>query len=197
MDGHLLRFDKKKTYCFLDCETENLCLSREHNLPWQIGMIKVKGDKMIDSKDFYVGWERELHVSKEAARITRFSPTKYKEKALPAEEVFPTIKDWLENCDHIIGHNFLGFDLYLIKGYYEFMGEDYTPLTEKIIDTMCVARAIKLGLRLRSNESLLAWQYKTLGVRKKGMRSSLTALGKEYKIDHDYGHLHDAIVDLG
>jgi len=196
MDGHLLRFDKDKTYCLIDCETENLCLNREHNLPWQIGMIKVKGEKIIDTKDFYVKWERDLNVSREAARITRFSPTRYKKQALPAEEVFPTVKDWLESSDHIVGHNLLGFDLYLIKGYYEYMGENYSPLTEKIIDTMCLARGIKLGLRLRSDESLLAYQYKVLHTRKKGIRTSLTALGKEYKIDHDYDHLHDAIVDL-
>ena len=52
MDDHLLRFQEDTEYVFLDCETENLCLNREHNLPWQIGMIKMRGNKKIaEAKD--------------------------------------------------------------------------------------------------------------------------------------------------
>ena len=40
MDGHLIRFDEDKTFVFIDCETENLCLNSFNNLPWQIAMIK-------------------------------------------------------------------------------------------------------------------------------------------------------------
>tara|TARA_B100001939_G_C16893245_1_gene596413 strand:- start:76 stop:255 length:180 start_codon:yes stop_codon:yes gene_type:complete len=52
MDEHLLRFDKEKEYVFIDCETLNLCLNYCHNLPWQIAMIKAKGDDKFDEKDF-------------------------------------------------------------------------------------------------------------------------------------------------
>ena len=62
MNEHLLRFDKDKTYTFIDCETENLCLNSFHNLPWQIAMIKVKGEQVIDTKNYYVSWDRELGV---------------------------------------------------------------------------------------------------------------------------------------
>ena len=50
MDDHLLRYKEDTEYVFIDCETENLCLNREFNLPWQIGMIKVKGNKKIADK---------------------------------------------------------------------------------------------------------------------------------------------------
>ena len=62
MDEHLLRFKEDTEYVFVDCETENLCLNREQNLPWQIGMVKLKGDKKIAEKDIYVSWERDLRV---------------------------------------------------------------------------------------------------------------------------------------
>ena len=32
--------------------------------------------------------------------------------------------------------------------------------------------------------------------RVKGVKTNLTALGKEYNIDHNYDKLHDALVDL-
>ena len=86
----LLRYDKEKTFVFIDCETFNLCLNFCHNLPWQISMLKVKGDKVIDSKDFYIKWDTHLKISKEAARITRYSQSTVDKKGLPPKEVFPT-----------------------------------------------------------------------------------------------------------
>ena len=111
MDEHLLRFDKNKSFTFIDCETENLCLHPSHNLAWQVGMIKAVGDKKIDEKDLLVKWDRSINVSKDAARITRFSPIKHRENSVHIEELFPTIKDWLDNCDYIVGLNILGFDI--------------------------------------------------------------------------------------
>ena len=196
MDEHLLRFKENASYVLIDCETENLCLHHSNNIPWQIGMIKAKGNKKIDEKDFYIKWDRELSVGKEAARITRFSPTQYKKRAIPYKEVFPTIKDWLENCDYIIGHNILGFDIYLIKDYYEAMGENYHHLMSKIIDTNSLARGIKYGILPKQEENLLSYQYKILHTRRKGVKSSLVALGKEYEIDFDPDKLHEAVYDL-
>ena len=119
MNEVLLRYDKEKVYTFIDCETLNLCLNFSHNLPWQISMLKVKGDDTIDSKNFYIKWKTDLKISKEAARITKYSEAKVQKLGLSPEEVFPTIDDWLQNCDHIVGHNVLGFDIYLIKGFYK------------------------------------------------------------------------------
>ena len=73
MDSHLLRYDKKKTLVFIDCETFNLCLNSCHNLPWQVAMIKLTGDSMFGSKDFLIKWDTHLKIGKEAARITRYS----------------------------------------------------------------------------------------------------------------------------
>ena len=119
MDEHLLRFNEDKTIVFIDCETLNLCLNKCHNLPWQVSMLKVKGGKETAEKDFYIKWNTRLKISEGAARITRFSQSNMNKIGVPPEEVFPTIQDWLDNSDYILGHNILGFDLYLIKDLYE------------------------------------------------------------------------------
>ena len=196
MDEHLLRFDKKKTLVFIDCETLNLCLNKCHNLPWQVSMIKLQGEKELGFKDFYIKWDTHLKISEGAARITRYSQTKMDKKGIAPEEAFPTIQDWLDNCDYIVGHNVLGFDIYLIKDLYEKHGADWKHLTSKFIDTNCLARGIKIGPEYRQGDDLTAWQYRMYHTRKKGVRTNLTALGKEYDIDHDYDKLHDALVDL-
>jgi len=192
----LLRYDKEKTLVLIDCETFNLCLNFAHNLPWQISMLKVRGDKIIDSKDFYIKWDTHLKIGQEAARITRYSPQTMKKRGISPEAAYPTIKDWLDNSDYILGHNILGFDIYLIKGFYEYMGDDYKPLVKKLIDTNCIARGIKTDKIYDKKEDFLEYQYRTVAKRVKGVRTNLTALGKEYGIKHDYANLHNALVDL-
>ena len=196
MDNELLRFNNKKNLVLVDFETENLCLHGEENLPWQAAMIRSVGGEAVDSKNFYVKWHRELKVSKEAARITRFSPTEHKKKALPIEDIFPTMKDWFDSADYILGHNILGFDIYLMRYIYSYMGEDYTPLMPKIIDTNCIAKGIKFGIFYKPEENFLEYQYKIMHTRRKGVRTGLAYLGKEFKIEHDQSKLHDALVDL-
>lgn len=196
MDEHLLRYDKTKNLVFIDCETFNLCLNFCHNLPWQIAMIKTKGDKKIDEKNFYLKWNTDLKISQDAAKITRYDHKKVIKEGYDPKEIFPTIKDWLDHADYIIGHNILGFDVYLIKEYYKYMGCSWRHLINKFIDTNAIARGIKYNTPYSSKENLIEYQYKIYHTKKKNIKSSLTTLGKENGIDHDYEKLHDAINDL-
>jgi DNA polymerase III epsilon subunit-like protein len=196
MDEHLLRYNKNKTFVFIDLETFNLCLNFSHNLPWQIGLIKAKGDFRVDSKNFYIKWDTDLKISDDAARITRYDHKRVQKEGLNIKDAFPTIKDWLDHADYIVGHNILGFDIYLIKELYKTMGCHYEHLLNKIIDTNCIARGIKYGIPYKNDLNLLEYQYKIYHTKKKNVKSSLTALGKENNIEHDYEKLHDAINDL-
>lgn len=197
MREHLLRFDKSKTYVFIDCETFNLCLNKVYNLPWQIAMIKAVAGKKIAEKNFYIKWKTDLKIGDEAARITRYSQKTMDEKGISPEEAFPTIRDWLDNSDWIIAHNMLGFDLYLIKDYYRLNNLDYKHLMPKILDTNSLAKGVKLDIPYKEDEgSLIEYQYRMTNMRKKGVRTNLMALGRDYDIEHDSDKLHDAIVDL-
>ena len=75
-------------------------------------------------------------------------------------------------------------------------GEDYKHLVPKLIDTNCIARGVKMEIPYKPEEDFTEYQYRIVNTRRKGVRSSLTALGKEFNIDHDYDKLHNAIVDL-
>jgi DNA polymerase III epsilon subunit-like protein len=196
MDEHLLRYNKDKKLVFIDCETFNLCLNFCHNLPWQIAMIKVQGDRKIDEKNFYLKWQTELKISQDAARITRYDHKKVQKDGYDPKEIFPTIKDWLDHADYIIGHNTLGFDIYMIKEYYKSMNCNWHHLINKFIDTNAIARGIKYNMPYNPKESLIEYQYKIYHTKRKNVRSSLSVLGKENGIEHDYEKLHDAINDL-
>jgi DNA polymerase III epsilon subunit-like protein len=199
MDKDLLRFDKNKTIVFADYETLNLCLNFCHNFPWQVGMIKVRGNEIIDRKDIYVNYLKfnpNLKISKEAAEVTKYDHAKLLRLGVTQEEAFKEMSEWFDNCDHIIGHNFIGFDLYLTRDWYNLHGRGYQHLLPKLIDTKCLAQGVKLNLPYKPGENFLEYLFKMHHKRVKGVKTRLEILGKEYGIQHDYANLHDAMVDL-
>jgi len=197
MDEHLLRFDKNKTLLFIDCETLNLCLNFCHNIPWQIAMLKCQGDKIIDSKDIYLKWKTDLKISKDAARITRYDPKNIQKNGIDPELFFPTLREWIEKADYIIGHNILGFDLYLLSEYYKFMNLKPYDFISKSIDTNLIYKGIKTSNAFDSKkESLPEYMYKLYHTKVKNVKTNLTAAGKDLDIDHDYNSLHNALSAL-
>jgi DNA polymerase III epsilon subunit-like protein len=205
MDNHLIRFQKKK-FLFLDFETFNVCLSDEFNLPWQVATILVetvednKGriiNRERGRQDLYLKWDTDLKISKEAKIITKYSDSKFKKHCIPEEEAFEIIYSLVEKADYLVGHNFLGFDIYLLRNWYRKHGKNYDNLPYKTLDTFAMAKSVALNHPYKNNEcSLLEFQMKMIGIRKKGIKTNLGALGKSNQIEHDYSKLHDALVDL-
>jgi len=159
-------------------------------------MIETDGTKKTDERDYYIKWDTDFKISEDAARITRYDDNFVQKNGKTLKQTLPTIQKWLDKADYIIGHNILGFDIYLIKELYKLHGKDYKPLVPKIIDTNCIARGIKMDIPYKAGEDFAEYQYRIYNTRRKGIKSNLTSLGKEFGIDHDYENLHNAIVDL-
>lgn len=199
MDGHLLRYNKNVTYALLDLETFNLCLHFCHNRPWQVGLLEVKGDVITGSHDIRVQWKKDaphLSIGEGAAIITRFNQAAHDAVAIDPRDAFKQFWPILESVDYIIMHNGLRFDLYLLKGYAEFMGVPWKFLVPKIIDTKAVAQGIKLGIPYQPKDNFLAYQYRMANDHTKGIKTSLSTLAKEFGIPFDEFKLHDATYDL-
>lgn len=218
MQENLLRFQKQKKFLYLDCETLNLCLNYSFNLPWQIATMEVVDDKIlppthvkvlkeresedyddgivINSNDILIKWKTHLRISQEAAVITRYSQEKVDRFGRDPQEAFDILYPRIESCDYIIGHNTLGFDIYLVYELFKLFNKDPRKLVNKFLDTNCFAKAIKLGLAPAVGEPLINFQYRMQGIRQKGLKTRLEIIAKEYEIEHEYDRLHDALVDL-
>ena len=96
----------------------------------------------------------------------------------------------------IVGHNILGFDVYIHGILRSLCGRlpDYSYL-ERCIDTNCLARGIKNKIKLQE-ENFLAWQYKLLHHRKRGIKTNLKQLLKDYSVEFEEKKLHDALYDI-
>jgi len=198
MNEQILRFDKKQKYLIFDTETEGLNLIKSK--PFQIAWIIAQGDRIIDRQNRYIRWD-DLNVSEGAAKTTRFDINHYNEVAEDPTKLWQEFSKELYNPDYkVVGHNLLGFDVYMIDVWRKLIGLDSDhSYVDRIIDTLSVARAIadvepekpKIDF-----DNFIYWQYKWINNHKRGVRASQAALLKKYKIDHDKNRLHHALYDI-
>jgi hypothetical protein len=159
-------------------------------------MISLQGNNRKEF-NYYIKWPGGIKVSADAARITRYNPKIIEEYGVSPEFALREFHREAMNADIIAGHNFLGFDNYMIGILYRLLDQQPYNITSKILDTFPIAKAIKLNIPFnKESDNFAAWQYRLYHKIKKGLRCSLGALGKEYNIDHDYTTLHDALSDL-
>lgn len=200
MDNFLLRYNKNIRFVLIDCETYNLNLSFEINRPWSIGSIKFIGNNIIEENEITIDWSKvapHLKIGEAAARITRFNLQEHLKVAKQPEEVFNKLYNDMQEADYIMGHNFLRFDLYLLRGYCDYMGKDWKFIVPKIIDTKAIAQGIKMGVPYASKQGdFLEYQYRFANVHVRGIKTSLPTLTKEYGIQTDESKLHGALYDL-
>lgn len=200
MDGHLLRYRSDVTYALIDLETYNLCLNFKQNRPWQVGVLMVKGEEVVEAHDIRIQmpWPDAPHlrIGAGAAKITRFNEDEHSRLAIPYADAFKRFWPLLQKADYVMMHNGLRFDLYLLKGYAELMGVSWKWMMPKIIDTKSVAQGIKTTPYNPQTESYFEYQYKMANSSIKGVKTSLKTLAPEYGVPYDENLAHDAIYDL-
>ena len=195
MKDNLLRFNFSQKYIILDTETEGLNLLRSR--PWQLAWIEAVGKKTVAKHERYIWWP-DLKVSEEAARITGFDYQKYKREAVKPEEVIEEFWPLLENKENkIIGQNILGFDIYMLNSLRKGVGQEACfQYIRRVLDTKALAMAIAKETKSADTDDLIAWQYRWLNYREKGIKTSQAHLLKHYEIPHDPSRLHDALYDI-
>ncbi len=190
----LLRFSDRKIVLF-DFETQRLNLLHD-NLPWQVAWCVTQRGRILSRHSYYLKWPGFV-MSPDAARITRFNPEWVRngddpEFVLDAWESFAMASDE----PLLAGHNVVGFDVPVWQLWRQELGRpvDWSPLS-RTIDSHLLARAYKEGFK-PDRENLLAWQYKVSGAHRKGVKTSLGVMAKEFEIPVDESQQHDACYDL-
>lgn len=193
--SELLRYQNDQKYLLIDTETEGLNLFASR--PWQIAYTICTNKEIGKVNIRYPLWE-DLKVSDEAARITRFNKQNYLSLAEKPEDILKDFEQLLLDPSYtIIGHNLLGFDIYILETLRRLTGRvtDWSYLP-RIVDTLCLSRAYRHNI-VPDLKNFTAWQYKMLTMRMKGkgFGASLGAMAREFKIDYNERLAHDAEYD--
>lgn len=193
MTNSLLRFKRDQKYIVFDFETEGLNL--RYSRPWQLGIIEAQYATVKNSHDIYIDFD-DMNVSKEAAKITNFSLSTYNKRKKNKEKVLDFFDKFVYDPNYLlIGHNVLGFDIYIHNVLRQACGKvtDYS-YTDRIIDTNCLSKAYRMGLKTVDGNRTL-WQYKLNNYIKRGMKTRQEIMLKEFDIEFEKDKLHDAIYD--
>ena len=195
--SNLLRYQDDQKYCIFDFETSGLNLY--HSLPWQLSYA-ICTNKTIEKTVTRYPFYKNLKVSDEAARITRFDKKHY---LGVAEDPVLILKDFediaMDSSIKPLGHNICGFDAYIWQTMRRLQGKstDWSFIS-RMIDTLALSRAYRNNIT-PDLTNFTAWQYKILnmpGSRKKGMGASLGAMAREFQIPYDEQFAHDASYDI-
>ena len=69
-------------------------------------------------------------------------------------------------------------------------------LLPKFLDTNFIAKGAIMGLEYDPKESFMEYQFRMYHTRKKGVKTNLKQLLKDYEIPFEENRLHEAIYDL-
>lgn len=190
----LLRYSDVTLLPF-DFESQRLNVCHD-NLPFQLSWLVAKRNRILETHNHYLHWENFV-MSPDAAMITRFDPRWVKNGDDPTMVLDKWETQALGTNTLLIGSNILSFDCPLWNLWRRHMGRPATwAMLPQVIDIHLLARAFKLGIK-PDRENLLAWQYKVNNNPVKGVKTGLSTMATEFKIDFDPNRLHEAEYDLG
>lgn len=189
----LLRFDRERRYMAWDLETTGLNLGFAQ--PFQISYVIFTMDKILERHNFFIQWDN-LRMSKGAAEVTRFNFEDYQRRAIDGKAVLESFDAYLYSPDiWNIGQNLLGYDSMIHAAWRRNLGkkEDFS-YQARLFDTVALGKAFKKGMKPDTSD-LLAWQYRMLSYREKGLKVNLAQLGRDLEVKFDESRLHDSEID--
>ena len=142
--------------------------------------MNAKVKKLSKNIIAFIKWD-DLNVSPDAARVTGFDRDYYESVAEDPMVVWKDFEKALYGNNIVLGHNILGYDIYILGVWLRKMGIriSYENFIGELLDTNILAKAIAKGDKNPGNE-LLAWQMRYLHFRERGLKNksetSITAL---------------------
>lgn len=196
-----LKYNNDQKYIVIDGESCNLNLGLIDNKAWQWGLLECKGKNIINEHNILINWP-EINVSPEAAVVTRFDHAKVKREGIDPKKALDIVDSFIYNPEYLIlFHNGLGFDIFLHNLHRKNLGieTDYSYLP-RCLDTNALAKGIKKNFKWDKNCDFITYQWRLVNFNERGLKTNLTALGKENNIGEaegiDYMNLHDATADV-
>lgn len=197
--GDLTRFLDRQKYICLDTESNGL--NTYHSLPWELSYsIATLSTDIISSRTDLIRYPN-FRISEEAARINHFNRETYDTISQDPREVWDRFATLLYDPEYrILGHNLLGFDVYMINVLRKHLGmrPDYS-FVSRIVDTLALSKAYKRVIvpDVKSPLTFQSWQYRMIDFRlPRGVKTNLGVMCKELGIEFDETLAHGSGYDI-
>jgi DNA polymerase III alpha subunit (gram-positive type) len=190
-----LFFKKNQKYIIFDTETEGLNLVS--NRPFQLSWIVCDINKIYEEHNKYIFW-KDLKISEDAKRVTKFNYEYYKKNSIDPLEVYKEFSKYaFDESNILICQNIFNFDCYIIKNLQIATNNniDYSYLNRSI-DTKILFMAMQKNIKYNGEIPFLDWQYKVSSIVEKGLKSSQQFMLNYFDIPHDKEKLHEALYDI-
>ena len=196
LEQNLLKYNlNNKKFIVFDFEVVeglNVFYSRPHQLSWSI----YNGSVYQETYNFYLKWETPFRTSKKAAEITRFSQEKIDKEGVAPFLAFELFSKFIYNTEYyIVGSNTLNYDVMIFSNSCKKLGLrcDYSFL-KRCYDVNALFKAWKLNRKI-NNENLLSFQFSCNNFVRKGLKSSVGYMSKEFGFELDETRAHEAEYD--
>ena len=95
--------------------------------------------------------------------------------------------------------DYAGFDVYMHNLHRKLVNAKYKSdfsYTNQLVDTLCLAKALKKRIKLNKDDDFLAWQYRLNHLIERGLACNLKQCCKDFDVPFDEKKLHDALYDI-
>lgn len=192
-----LYYKKDQIYLFFDVESCSLNTLSTSNKIWQLGFLLATREEILEEHNIYINWP-DLQVSKGAAQVTGFNEELVKKEGKDPLATLLFFEKYLYNSNYrVVFFNGLNFDSYLLSIWYKALNRkiDYNKFIDRCIDVRALVVADKIGAVLNEDDNFLFWQYRMLGIVRRGLKSNLAQSCKDYGVKSDNEKFHDGLFD--
>lgn len=196
LDSDLLKFNLKDRkfifYDFENCEGLHTFYSRPHELSW----VETIGDQVVEKRQYYIKWPKPWNISKAAAQITRFNENIVDQRGVEPKHVFEEFSSKMFDPEYWnIGANTLNYDCMLFYNSCKKLGlrHDWSFLN-RCYDVNALYKMYKLDRKI-NNDDLLAMQFSANNFVRKGFKSNVGLVAREFGVEIDENKQHEGAYD--
>ncbi len=178
------------SYLVFDFETSGLDPGRDRII--QVGVCVVCDGSVISTDEWLVN--QSVRISAEARAVHGITEADMQAHGISPQESLARLFGLMSQAPVCVGHNIHRFDVLFMFSEARRLGVQ-PPRVEDFVDTAALFKGWKLGCRKGPQETARAYAERVLAMKAPGLKYSIPACLREFRIDSRPVKAHDAAGD--
>ncbi|MEK6880334.1 MAG: hypothetical protein AABY22_12030 [Nanoarchaeota archaeon] len=186
---------ENKKFVFFDLETNGLNLF--YSRPFEIGYLIYHGKNLTKERQIYLNYPN-YQIRPEIAKKVLYNKEIVEKQGIEPKLAFQELLEYILNSEYyIIFSNGLNYDCMVLKNSCDELGLNYGyDWLKRCYDINSLFKLYKLGAKI-DNDNLLAQMFSANNYVRKGLKSNLQYMAKEFKVGmgEETDQFHGALFD--